>query len=112
MYLISDDYGNDEEIVNYKKLREILIEELVRDTRENIDDSGIINDNITELEKLAKSDSFDEEYIIKSLITYGYRVQNIGKILTSINKIREYYARTNSDLKAFDEVMDILERLR
>lgn len=112
MYLISDDYGNDKEILNYKELKGVLVDELIKDIRENIDDKDIINDNVAKLETLAKNDSPDEEYIKKALIDYGYKTLNIDDILVGIEDIREYYARENSNLKAFDEVMDIIERLK
>ena len=70
MYLVSDDYGDFKEIMNYKQLYEMLVDEILRDTLENLDfeSKDVMNLNIKQLGKLAKDTSIvDEKYIIDNL---------------------------------------------
>ena len=111
MYLVSDDYGDFKEIMNYKQLYEMLVDELIRDTRENLDfeDKNIIDLNIKQLGELAKNNVVNEKYIIGNLKSYGWSVINIFDIQKGINDIREYWARKHTDLKKFDDILKFLD---
>ena len=112
MYLVSDDYGDFKEIMNYKQLYEMLVDEILRDTLENLDfeSKDVMNLNIKQLGKLAKDTSIvDEKYIIDNLKSYGWSVMNIFDIQKSLNDIREYVARKSTDIKVFDDVLKYID---
>ena len=109
MYLLSDDYGDYKEIIDYKGLKNLLKEEVVRDTLENYQNYNIVRNNINILEKLIEKE-FDLEYITKELLGFGFYVLDLTQLKININDLREYYARDNSDLNAFDKIIEIIDK--
>lgn len=111
MYLVSDDYGDFKKIMNFKQLYEMLIDEIVRDTCENIDfeNKDIIEINVKQLGGLAKNNLVNENYIIDNLKPYGWHVINILDIQKGINDVREYVARKSDKLKVFDDILKYID---
>lgn len=113
MYLVSDDYGNFKEIMNYKQLKELLIDELIRDTRENIDfeNKDVMELNIKQLGELAKDNIVSLDYIKDNLKSYGWSVLNILDVQKGLNDIREYVARksTGVNIKVFDDILKYID---
>lgn len=120
MYLVSDDYGDHKEVMNYKQLKDLLVKEIIGDIKENKDDEDIVNDNLEHLRKLAIEENFNEVYIKAQLQSYGWYIQNIYRIRAAIESIREYYLRCSTDKsnidfdynKTFEEIDKILSNLK
>lgn len=108
MYLISDDFGDFKEIMNYKQLLEFLIDEIMTDTKLNYKEYDIVKDNVEQLGKLAKH-LVDEQYIVNNLSTYGWSVTKIVDIQRGLNNIREYVARKSNNIKVFDDILKYLD---
>lgn len=109
MYLVSDDYGDFKEIMNYKQLYEMLVDELVADTKNNYEEYDIIKLNVEQLGKLAKNNLVNEKYIVDNLQSYGWHVLNILDIQDGVNQLREYVARKSTDVKAFDDILKYID---
>ena len=111
MYLILDDYGDYKEILTYKQMYEMLIDEIMRDTLENYNEYEILTQNLEQLQKLAKNNLVNEKYIIENLKSYGYHIIDINDLKMSLNELREYTARTSPNLEVFDNMIKFIEDL-
>lgn len=112
MYLVSDNYGDFKKIMSYKELVEMLIDEIMEDTENNYDDKDIVLANNKQLGKIAKDNllvRLNEEYLIDNLGAFGWHIENICDIQRGINDLREYYARTHTDLSAFDNILKLMD---
>lgn len=109
MYLIMDNYGDYKEIMNYKQMYNLLIDEIVEDSKENYNEYDIITNNLEQLSQLAKDDFTNEKYVIDNLQTYGWTIININDIKKALNELREYAARNTNDIKVFDEIIKYID---
>lgn len=110
MYLVVDDYGDFKQIMTYKQMYEMLIDEIITDSKENYNDYEIISSNLDQLAALSKNNLVNEKYIIDNLKSYGWHVINITDIKIGLNEIREYAARqTTPNLKVFDEIIKYID---
>lgn len=109
MYLVSDDYGDFKEIINFKELKEMLIDEIVEDTRNNYQEYEILDMNVKQLGKIAKDNDMSIDYIIENLNSYGWHVLNIFDIQDEVNSLREYVARKSADTKVFDDILKYID---
>lgn len=109
MYLVSDDYGDFKEIMNYKQLYEMLVDELIEYTKNNYEEYDIVSLNVKQLGELAKNNLVDEKYIVDNLKSYGWSVLNILDIQKGVNDLREYVARKSTDIKVFDDVLKYID---
>lgn len=108
MYLVSDDYGDFKEIMNYKQLKELLIDELINNSKENHQEYDFIKYNLEVLSDIAKEKaSYDE--IVNELQSYGWHVLNILDIQKGVNDLREYVASKSTDIKVFDDVLKYID---
>ena len=108
MYLVSDDYGDFKKIMNKRELEEMLIDELVEDTKQNYTEYEIVSFNVKQLGEIAKKDYISDKYLIDNLQSYGWHVDDLGELERNINNLREYYARNNNDLSAFDKLLELI----
>lgn len=108
MFLVSDDYGDFKKILNKKELEEMLIEELVEDTKENNEEYEIVSLNVKQLGEIAKMSYISVDYLIDNLQSYGWYVQDLGELERNVNNLREYYARKHTDLSAFDKLLELI----
>lgn len=108
MYLVSEDYGDFKELMSYKELKGFLVDELVRYVIENHTEYDIAKQGVHQLEDVAK-DRVNEDYIVDLLKSYGWTVLNICDVQKNINDLREYVARKDSNLKAFDDVLKYID---
>ena len=109
MYLVSDNYGDFRELMNYKEVKDMLVDELVEDTIENYDDKDIVKSNVELLSKMCKNDTMDINYLIDNLQSYGWHVLNVFDIQKGINDIREYVGRKSDKLKIFDDILKYID---
>ncbi len=109
MYLVSDDYGDFKEIMNYKQLRELLIQEVVDNIKEVKDnDKERFSDCLEHLQSLAKNED-SLSHNIACLKLYGWHIQDILNIQRGINDLREYWARKHTDTKVFDDLLKFID---
>ena len=108
MYLVSDDYGDFKEIMNYKQLKELLVDELVNNSKENHKEYDFIKYNLEVLSDIAK-EKIAYNKVIEELQSYGWHVLNVLDIQKGLNDIREYVARKSDKLKVFDDVLKYID---
>jgi len=111
MYLVSDDYGDFKGLMNYKELKDLLVDELIGQTRENHKEYDLIKYDLGVLSDIAK-DKITYNRVIEELKSYGWNILNICDVQKGINDLREYVARKDSNLKAFDDVLRYIDRVR
>lgn len=109
MYLVSDNYGDYKDLMNFDNLRNLLVEELERDIKENIDEKDIVKNCVAELVSIATEKRTDLNYIKDLLSSYGWYIQDMVKLQRDINNLREFIARKSSDIKVFDEVLKYMD---
>ena len=122
MFLVSDDFGDFKEIMDYKQLKNMLIDEIVRDTKESTDsfDKDIICNNADMLSKLAKEDFTSLEYINDELSAFGWYVQDLSNLQRDLNNLNEYLHRTDTKVKEelkeninkIDSIINLIGELR
>ena len=108
MYLVSDDYGDFKKLMNYKELKEFLLDELIANSKENHKEYDFITYNLGVISDIAK-DKITYNRVIEELKSYGWNVLNVCDIQKGINDLREYIARKDSNLKAFDDVLRYID---
>ena len=108
MYLVSDNYGDFKKILNYKELKDLLVDETVEHTIENHKECDFIKYDLEVLSDIAK-DKMTYSRVIEELESYGWNVLNVCDIQKGINDLREYVARKDSNLKAFDDVLRYID---
>ena len=109
MFLLSDDYGNFKELMNYKELKNFMISEIIGDAKENYNDYDIVSSCIDKLGKLAKDDTYNLEYIESELNSYGWSVLSIAKVQKALSDLMEFWSRKHDNLKAFDDILEFLD---
>lgn len=109
MYLVSDDYGDFKELMNRKELQELLINEIVTDTKENYTEYDIVKTNVEQLGSIAKNNLLTDEYLFDNLEGYGWYVINILDIQKGINDLREYWCKKHTDTKVFDDLLKFID---
>lgn len=108
MFLVSDDFGDFKEIMNYKQLKEFLIAEIEEDILNwGTDDIDVIKSDFKIMKKLTE-EKYNLEFIKKELESCGWFVQDLSQMERGINNLREFYARSHSDTSAFDKILDLL----
>lgn len=115
-YIVCDEYSDYKNIMDYKELKQLLINELYDDTitcyeNENFDG---IKYNIDTFKKLAIEEYTDYEYLKKELISYGWYIQDIVDLYTDLSNFQAYldYIKNNDNIednKNIQEVLDLIE---
>ena len=108
MYLVSDDYGNFKEIMNYKQLKELVINELVEEIKENTNEREIVVSEVNRLSFYAKNE-VNIDLIEEDLKGFGWYITDILNIQRGINDLREYWARKHTDTKVFDDLLKFID---
>ncbi len=113
MYLVSDNCGDFAKIMSYKELVEMLIDEIIQNTKENWDDKDIVLANNKQLGKIAKDNlavRLSENYLIDSLGAFCWYVINLKDLQKNIGDLRNIYAQKNKDISAFDKILELLDK--
>lgn len=88
-FLVYDDYGNTSQLMNYKDLKELLIDEIERDTIENHEDKSIVTNNFKVIRELTK-DKYIPMYITRELEGFGYYVQDLTDLQEQLTNFQAY----------------------
>ena len=109
MFLVLDYYSDYQEVKNYPQLKELLVEDVVRDTKENISDTSIVERNIDILKNLT-NDKYKLEYIKEELNAFGWKIIDINAIKTNVCTLKEYLSGKNIDTNVFDELIALINK--
>ena len=107
-YLVVDVYGDYKEEMNYKDLKQLLIEELARDTKDNYREWEIVSINVEMFSKLALEDFTSTYYLIEQLEGYGYKIIDLLDTQRDLEDIKEYFKGKGSAV--FDNVIDMINK--
>lgn len=107
MFLLVDDYGYGKELLGYKDLRHLAIEEIKGRLFDNLDEKEIVKDCVEDLEEFAKKNYVSADDYIEILECYGWKIVNIDCLKSQLHILREFYARSHKR-DIFGEVIDIL----
>lgn len=107
-YLVVDIYGDYKELMNYKGLKQLLLEELVRDTKDNYQEYDIVSINADIFKKLALEEHTSTDYLIEQLEGYGFKVIELLELQRDLEDIKEYFKGKGSAV--FDNVIDMINK--
>ena len=107
-YLVVDIYGDYKELMNYKGLKQLLLEELVRDTKGNYQEYDIVSINADIFKKLALEEHISTDYLIEQLEGYGYKTIDLLDTQRDLEDIKVYFKDKGSAV--FDNVIDIINK--
>lgn len=107
-YLVVDIYGDYKELMNYKGLKQLLLEELVRDTKDNYKEWDIVSTNVDMFSKLANEDYTSIDYLVEQLEGFGFKVIDLLETQRDLEDIKEYFKGKGSAV--FDNVIDMINK--
>lgn len=107
-YLVVDIYGDYKELMNYKGLKQLLLEELVRDTKDNYQEYDIVSINADIFKKLALEEHTSTDYLIEQLEGYGFKVIELLELQRDLEDIKVYFKGKGSVV--FDNVIDMINK--
>lgn len=110
MYLVVDLMGDYKSIMDYKDIRDLLIEEVVRDLKENIKDKDLEKENINNiglLERLAREKDTPLSYIEKELECYSFKIINLQDLHRDLYDLKEYVDESN----CMDKTLETIEKI-
>lgn len=114
MYLICDDYSDFKAVVDYKDLKRYLVDELKRDTLENVENENIVKNNFAVMEHLAITDCVKIDYLNEQLKSYGWYIYDLHELYLTINNLNEYCLRTDTEtkenVKVLSDMLDFLHK--
>lgn len=111
-YLIVDCMGDYTELADYKDIRDLLIEEIVQDIRENIGDKSLEKetlDNIYLLERLAREKDTPLSYIEKELECYSFKIIDLLSLQRDLEDVRGYFLNKNNYVD--DVCEDVIDKI-
>lgn len=107
-YLVIDIYSDYKEEMNYKDLKQLLIEELARDTKDNYKEWDIVSINVEIFSKLALEDYTSVDYLLEHLEGFGYKVIDLLDTQRDLEDIKVYFKGKGSAV--FDNVIDMINK--
>ena len=108
-YLLCDDNdANYNKLVDYKDLRELLIDEVERDTFNCYDDRDIVMNNFKIMRELTKNE-YNYQFIKKELECFGWYVMDLTQLQRDLSNFQAYKHGTGSPCIPHDCIYETLE---
>ena len=105
MFLVFDDFGNVGKY-DFKGLKELLISEIIEDTKQNLDGKDIILASLSLLSKLSLEPC--NVNIINELKEYGWYVKDLLQLHRDMIDFKEYYISNGRISNALDTTIVII----
>jgi hypothetical protein len=96
------------EIMNYKDLKHLAIEEIKERLFENMDVVEVVRDCVKELEQFATKDWLEPQFLIDILKAYGWNVICIDELKSDLRNLEEFYARNHKNTNIFSDLISLL----
>lgn len=97
-YLIVDMVSDYKKFMDYKDIKDLLIEELVRDLKTNIGEitleQAMLN-NVYVLERLAREKETPLSYLEKQLEEYSFKVIDLLQLQRDLEDVKDYFLTDN-----------------
>lgn len=103
-YMLIDLNSDYKEICDYDKLKDLLIQEIKRDTLDSHEEYGIVENNINVLIKMINESHTTISYIKDILLSYSYKVVDLYDLQRDLEDMKQYFEK-NYYTSAFDEVI-------
>lgn len=113
-YLIADCMGDYTELADYKDIRDLLIEEIIQDIRNNIGDKSLEKetlDNIYLLERLAREKDTPLSYIEKELECYSFKIIDLLSLQRDLEDVKGYLLNKEHFVGDVCEVIDTINKV-
>lgn len=105
-YFIVDLYSDYKAFMEYKDLRELLIERIVDDVRSNKNELEIITNDFDLMTRLAEEKFTPLEFIIASLKDFGYKVIDLMELQRDLEDIKQFVGHDT----VFDEIIKLIDK--
>lgn len=112
MYFICDIYCSSKEgmIKNSKELRELLIEEVIDDLKNNRQDNDVVVGCTGILETIAKGKD-SVKYVLDNLEGYGWKIIDLLGIQRDLEDLKNYFAPNKEAIAiSFDTVINKINK--
>ena len=111
MYFICDMYDSSEygKIKNYKELKELLINEIIDDLKNNRDDYDIVVSCTDSLRNIA-SGRDNVENVLEELESYGWKTIDLLELQRDLEDIKGYFQNNLKNYRKIDEVINIINK--
>lgn len=111
MFLVTDDYGDYVDILDYLGAKDMLIDEIVEEIKEHGEDYEILEPSVKQLGELAKGDvHVSVHYLKDNLQSFGWHIVDLQDFERDINNLKIFFEKKKADTKAFDEILDLLDK--
>lgn len=109
-YLIVDLNSNYKELMDYKGLKNLLIDTVQNDLLMNCSEYDISKDCSDILSKLAKEDFTCVSYITGHLLSYCYKTIDLLELQRDLEDCKNYFTNESTIPTVFDVVLDIINK--
>lgn len=109
-YLIVDLNSDYKISVDYKGLKEFLIDTIKDDLLMNCSEYEIAKDCTEELEKMAKEDFTQVKWITDLLESYCYKIIDLLDLQRDLEDAKSYFTKNSTVPTVFDIVLDIINK--
>lgn len=106
-YFIVDLQSDYKSFTDFEDLKELLVENVIRDTKENIKDENIVLNNLEHLEKLTDI-HISLSYLIDNLESFGYKIIDLLQLQKDLEDIKQFIGN-DSD---FNKVISLINEER
>ena len=90
-FMVLDEYGGGyTELLSIEEVKEILVDEIIEDTKNNYDDRDIVINNAKMLGDLVKNKNIDEIYLKAQLSYFGWYVRDILDLQVALNDYQTF----------------------
>ena len=112
-FMVFDEYSDYKEKTDYKGLKELLVEELKRDTLENgEEDFNIVENNFKVMIKLALEDYTDLNYLKEQLLSFGWYIQDLGQLQQDLSNFQAKmnYNTSSQEYNYIEETLKLIDK--
>lgn len=100
-YLVVDMAGNENEICNWKELKELLIQEVTNSIYSDYEERDIVEQNVGILRSLAL-DSMTLKEIKQELECYNYKTIDLINLQRDLEDFKQYWGQIGNYMGNFD----------
>ena len=110
-FIVFDNYSEYTDIKSYKELKELLFEEIERDTIENAEDKDIIKNNFKTIRRLMLFDN-DLNFIEDELLSFGYSILDLRILEENLTKLQAFFSGVGSPIIKKDCIEETIQKIK
>lgn len=109
-YLVVDLFSDSRWLMNYNDLKDLLIEQLEQDTRENHEDYDIVNNNLKVLTKLAREKE-NLNYLTEQLLSFSFKTIDLLELQRDLFDTKDYFDYVKKEkVETFNDVIERINK--